>query len=107
MAGAQSAGLASIENEGATMDGPMVRATKANDIVQRVASPLGAELEVVQIEKPRVPATRNLAAALVSHEHGTAQRGRNALLSSRARVGVLVFDSTATHRSGLALDGIS
>jgi len=107
MAGAQSAGLASIENEGAAMDGPMVRATKANDVVQRVASPLGAELEVVQIEKPRVPATRNLAASLVSHEHGTAQRGRNALLSSHARVGAVMLNRICIHRRGIVLDDTS
>ncbi len=51
-----------------------------------VAAALGAQVDVVQIEKGGVPATGNAAALMIAPQYSSANRRRDALLCASAHV---------------------
>ncbi len=67
-------------------------AAQSDEVVGFVATPLGAELEVVKVKKQRVSATWNAAAVVVAAQYRSARRWRDGLLgaSASAHVGAVV-----------------
>jgi hypothetical protein len=75
MANAKRAALAPVDGDLAAMGRVVVGSADANEILQRVASAFGAELDVMYIQPARVAAAGHLAAALVAQQHRAAQGG--------------------------------
>src|SRR6185295_10189818 len=88
MANAQVASGIPAENDLAPMGRAVMHGTDAREVVQRVASPFGAQLQMMHVQPGPVLATRNLATALVAQEHRAAQRWGDSLCGSRADAGV-------------------
>jgi hypothetical protein len=84
-----------FDEERSTMDRSVVSTTYGKDICWNVATTLGTQLDVVQIEKRRVFATRHLAAVLIAHEHGPAQGGRDRLRRANGNRGVVGENANA------------
>ncbi|HEX4335334.1 MAG TPA: hypothetical protein VH062_05435 [Polyangiaceae bacterium] len=57
-----------------TMRCAMVRTAKGSQIVRIVAATLRTQLNVMDIEKPRVTATRDDALLVIAPPHGSARR---------------------------------
>jgi hypothetical protein len=70
MAKDNAAGGVLLDQQGSAVRCPMMAATNGEDIPELVAAALGAQLDVMQIEKGRVSAARHLAAVLVAQQHG-------------------------------------
>jgi hypothetical protein len=75
-----------LDEQRSAMRCAMMAATNGEDIPELVAAALGAQLDVMQIEKRRISAARHLAAVLVAQQHGPPQRGRDTLLGAGARL---------------------
>jgi hypothetical protein len=73
MAEANLTGRVCFDQERAAMDRAVMSSAKGENISQNVATALGAQLDVVQIQKRGVAAAGHAAAVLISREHGPAQ----------------------------------
>jgi len=79
MADAQRTGFVSIDDELAAMGSPVVRSADANEVLHRVASAVGTELDVMYVEPAYVVTAWHLATMLIAQQHRAAQGGRNGL----------------------------
>jgi hypothetical protein len=61
-----------FDQERATMDRSVMSATESKDVFWHVATALGPQLDVVQIQEGRVFAARDSAAVPIAYEHGPA-----------------------------------
>ena len=67
------------DDEPAEVDGAVVRRAEHDEMIDVVTAAVRAQLEVVHVDKNRVPAPRDDAAALVPAEDVTAERWRDGL----------------------------
>jgi hypothetical protein len=72
MAKSNPTGRVLFDQERATMDRSVMSTAKGKDIFRDIATALGSQLDVVQIEEGRVFAARDAAAVPIAHEHGPA-----------------------------------
>jgi hypothetical protein len=72
MAKSNPTGRVLFDPERATMDRSVMSTAEGKDIFWEIATALGPQLDVVQIEEGRVFAARDTAAVPIAHEHGPA-----------------------------------
>jgi hypothetical protein len=78
MAEANPAGRVFFDQERAAMDRAVMRSADGENIFQNIATALGPQLDVVEIEERGVATAWHAAAMLIAREHGPAQVGSSA-----------------------------
>jgi hypothetical protein len=72
MAKSNPAGRVLFDQERSTMDRSVMSTTEGKDILRDIATTLGPQLDVVQIEEGRVLAARDTATVPIAHQYGPA-----------------------------------